>query len=47
MNVTSQNVIQILEAADKIQATDMKKHALSIIVHHFSKVRGVIHLEEH
>ncbi|RUS77857.1 hypothetical protein EGW08_014370, partial [Elysia chlorotica] len=37
MNVSCQNVIQILEAADKIQAVDMKKHALSIIVHHFSK----------
>ena len=31
-------LFQILEAADKIQALDMKKHALSIIVHHFSKV---------
>jgi len=38
MNVTCQNVVQILEAADRIQATDMKKHALKIIVHHFSKV---------
>lgn len=38
MNVTCQNVVQILEAADRIQATDMKKHALSIIVHHFPKV---------
>uniref|UniRef100_A0A0B6ZJ80 BTB domain-containing protein n=1 Tax=Arion vulgaris TaxID=1028688 RepID=A0A0B6ZJ80_9EUPU len=37
MNVSCQNVIQILEAADKIQAIDMKKHALSIIVHHFTK----------
>lgn len=38
MNVTFENVIQILEAADKIQATDMKKHALSLIVHHYPKV---------
>ncbi|PVD31376.1 hypothetical protein C0Q70_06788 [Pomacea canaliculata] len=38
MNVSCQNVIQILEAADKIQAMDMKKHALNIIVHHFPKV---------
>ncbi|XP_012940916.1 leucine-zipper-like transcriptional regulator 1 [Aplysia californica] len=37
MNVSYQNVIQILEAADKIQATDMKKHALNIIVRHFTK----------
>lgn len=38
MNVTFENVIQILEAADRIQATDMKKYALNLIVHHFSKV---------
>lgn len=38
MNVTFENVIQILEAADRIQAIDMKKYALNIIVHHFSKV---------
>ncbi|CAG0913872.1 unnamed protein product [Notodromas monacha] len=35
MNVTFENVIQILEAADRIQAVDMKKHALSLIVRHF------------
>lgn len=38
MNVTFENVIQILEAADQIQATDMKKYALNLIVHHFPKV---------
>lgn len=38
MNVTFENVIQILEAADKMQATDMKKYALNLIVHHFCKV---------
>lgn len=38
MNVTSENVIQILEAADKMQANDMKKYALDIIVHDFTKV---------
>ncbi|CAL4119244.1 unnamed protein product, partial [Meganyctiphanes norvegica] len=38
MNVTFENVIQILEAADRIQATDMKKYALNLIVHHFTKV---------
>ncbi|XP_011865569.1 PREDICTED: leucine-zipper-like transcriptional regulator 1 isoform X2 [Vollenhovia emeryi] len=37
MNVTFENVIQILEAADRMQATDMKKYALTLIVHHFSK----------
>ncbi|XP_070571982.1 leucine-zipper-like transcriptional regulator 1 [Ptychodera flava] len=38
MNVSFKNVVQILEAADKIQAQDMKKHALSIITHNFPKV---------
>ncbi|XP_060699747.1 leucine-zipper-like transcriptional regulator 1 isoform X2 [Hemiscyllium ocellatum] len=38
MNVTVENVLQILEAADKTQALDMKKHCLHIIVHHFTKV---------
>lgn len=39
MNVTFENVIQILEAADRMQASDMKKYALNLIVHHLSKVR--------
>ncbi|KAH0949771.1 hypothetical protein HN011_006074 [Eciton burchellii] len=38
MNITFENVIEILEAADRMQATDMKKHALNLIVHHLSKV---------
>uniref|UniRef100_A0A665X360 BTB domain-containing protein n=1 Tax=Echeneis naucrates TaxID=173247 RepID=A0A665X360_ECHNA len=38
MNVTVENVLQILEAADKTQALDMKKHCLHIIVHQFIKV---------
>jgi hypothetical protein len=38
MNVTFENVIQILEAADRMQASDMKKYALNLIVHHFPKV---------
>ncbi|XP_030075595.1 leucine-zipper-like transcriptional regulator 1 [Microcaecilia unicolor] len=38
MNVTVENVLQILEAADKTQALDMKKHCLHIIVHQFAKV---------
>ncbi|XP_040066020.1 leucine-zipper-like transcriptional regulator 1 [Ixodes scapularis] len=45
MNVTFENVIQILEAADKIQATDMKKHALSLIVHHYPKVARLPRLQ--
>ncbi|XP_076107039.1 leucine-zipper-like transcriptional regulator 1 [Mytilus galloprovincialis] len=42
-NVSVQNVVQILEAADKIQALDMKKHALRIMVHNF---QNVAHLPE-
>lgn len=38
MNVSIDNVIPILEAADKMQATDMKKYSLDLIVHHFPKV---------
>ena len=38
-NVTVENVLQILEAADRSQAADMKKYALNLIVRHFSKVR--------
>lgn len=46
MNVTFENVIQILEAADRMQAIDMKKYALNLIVHHFSKVRAyILHYE--
>jgi hypothetical protein len=37
-NVTVENVLQILEAADRSQAADMKKYALSLIVRYFGKV---------
>ncbi|RZF36495.1 hypothetical protein LSTR_LSTR015297 [Laodelphax striatellus] len=37
MNVTVENVLQILEAADRMQALDMKKYALRLIVHHLPK----------
>ena len=30
--------LQILEAADRIQASDMKRHALNIIIQNFRKV---------
>lgn len=33
---------QILEAADKTQALDMKKHCLHIIVHQFIKVGTLV-----
>lgn len=45
MNVTFENVIQILEAADRIQAIDMKKYALNLIVHHFPKVFPIVLLK--
>lgn len=37
-NVTVDNVIQILEAAECSQTQDMKKYALNLIVRHFPKV---------
>lgn len=40
---TSGNLLfQILEAADKTQALDMKRHCLHIIVHQFTKVRALL-----
>lgn len=36
------SLLQILEAADKTQALDMKKHCLHIIVHQFTKVGGLV-----
>jgi len=38
MNVTFENVVQILEAASILQAHDMKKYALNLITHNFPKV---------
>nr|XP_031838427.1 leucine-zipper-like transcriptional regulator 1 isoform X2 [Nomia melanderi] len=38
MNISFENVIQILEAADRMQAIDMKKYALDLIVRHFTEV---------
>merc|ERR1712141_395536 len=37
-NVTVNNVLDILEAADRSQASDMKKYALNLIVRYFPKV---------
>ncbi len=37
-NVTPRNVLDILEAADRIQAHEMKEHALTMIVHMFPLV---------
>ena len=42
MNVSSQNVIQILEAADDIQALEMKNHCLDIIVQNFKEVCHIL-----
>ncbi|KAJ7387099.1 Kelch motif [Desmophyllum pertusum] len=38
MNVSFENVVEILEAAHRIGASDMKKHALDLVVGHFVKV---------
>ncbi|XP_076180383.1 leucine zipper like transcription regulator 1 isoform X2 [Ptiloglossa arizonensis] len=46
MNVTFENVIQILEAADRIQAADMKEYALDVIVHRFTKVARLPRLKQ-
>ncbi|XP_058802388.1 leucine-zipper-like transcriptional regulator 1 isoform X2 [Phymastichus coffea] len=43
MNVTFENVIQILEAADRMQAVDIKKYALNLIVHHLNKIQTAKH----
>ncbi|XP_050307728.1 leucine-zipper-like transcriptional regulator 1 [Anthonomus grandis grandis] len=37
-NVTHETVLEVLEAADRIQATDMKKYALDLIALNFTKV---------
>ena len=42
--MTVENVLQILEAADRSQAADMKKYALSLIVRYFAKVNYFIML---
>lgn len=41
MNVSCDNVVQILEAADRMQAADMKKYSLRLIVKYFPKVGTV------
>ncbi|XP_065333126.1 leucine-zipper-like transcriptional regulator 1 isoform X1 [Cloeon dipterum] len=46
MNVTSENVVQILEAAERIQANDMKKYALVLIVQNFGKVARMPQLRQ-
>ncbi|KAJ2940184.1 hypothetical protein O0L34_g11748 [Tuta absoluta] len=37
-NVTPENVLAILSAADRMRASDIKEYALKMIVHHFSLV---------
>lgn len=37
-NITFDNVLQILEAADKMHVSDIKDHALQIVVHNFNQV---------
>ena len=38
INISVLNVVQILDAADRVGAKDMKDHALQIIVRNFTKV---------
>lgn len=38
VNISVQNVVEILDAADRVGAKDMKDHALKIIVKNFTKV---------
>lgn len=45
-NVTVDNVLQILEAAEKSQTQDMKRYALSLIVKHYDKVARLPRLED-
>ncbi|XP_026333761.1 leucine-zipper-like transcriptional regulator 1 [Hyposmocoma kahamanoa] len=37
-NVTPENVLAILQAADRMRAADIKEYALKMIVHHFGSV---------
>lgn len=37
-NVTCDNVIEILEASDKMQANDIKKYTMELIIDNFGKV---------
>jgi len=45
-NVTVENVVQILEAADRSQAADMKKYALNLICKNYEKVFPQPHLQK-
>lgn len=38
MNVSPQNVLEILDAANSIQVVDMKNYALDLIVQNFAQV---------
>ncbi|XP_076294734.1 leucine zipper like transcription regulator 1 isoform X3 [Lasioglossum baleicum] len=46
MNISFKNVIQILEAADRMQAIDVKKYVLDLIVHHFTEVARLPELKQ-
>ncbi|XP_078039426.1 leucine zipper like transcription regulator 1 isoform X3 [Augochlora pura] len=46
MNISFENVIQILEAADRMQASDVKKYVLDLIVHHFTEVARIPELRQ-
>lgn len=43
-NVSPENVLAILQAADRMRAADIKEYALKMITHHFGLVRIIVHL---
>lgn len=40
MNVSPQNVLEILDAANSMRIVDMKNYALELIVQNYHQVRG-------
>ena len=46
MNIRPNNVLEILEAADRIHANEMKRHALGLIVMNFGPVSRMPKLRE-
>ncbi|KAJ8711100.1 hypothetical protein PYW07_008342 [Mythimna separata] len=43
-NVSPENVLAILQAADRMRATDIKEYALKMIVHHFGLVSSALYV---
>lgn len=45
-NITYDNVLQILEASDKMNVPDIKNYALRMVVHNFSQVARLPKMQE-